>query len=582
MIEISNSMRLILASLLGLCLAGIGVAGFAQSQKIGAPTGSSTFQPLVQTVATTHPVPEGAHILAVPAFAPNKQAWVTIVGSDGQPLSQVSLLVNGVPVDSNLFGQVTFTVPNTGALSLYLQSASGGPIDKHDYALLSNGLLVSAQSAPLVGALISTGEAAWPQLLFSPAFVQPDSMVVLIGTGLEGKPQTDRAIIDGLAGQLFSASADAVLVKIPANLPIGPFKELWIATRRGDTPIVETDAARAELEVPQAQEGKGELPGRIAVLGTSMPTLVQLGNQTTNSNSASVSIGDGQTLSEKETIAMPGGAVNFQSITLTKKSRRSPLPTVRLVNDVPQLSGDQAAVTSSLSQTLDYAILVKLKRRLLLLQSRLQEARLSATGAMPASSTATVGQQEKLAAELRALSLRQNGTAAMLAARHAVFLADGGTEGLYEKAMDDAAGGAYYVLESKVAQIGIVPVSPIVHAPIANAAPAVKPIVLPEVHFKLWPPPDTTCLQAASATTTTTTKTTTTTTTITKSAPPSPPNSKAEATPSAVLKPQPSAQKPAVNKSASKSHADASKRKMADKSSTTQTRSHRKKYRRRH
>src|SRR5262249_51248572 len=155
--------------------------------------------------------------------------------------------------------------------SLWLQSASGTSLDRRQYALAPNGLLATAEAAPIVARLISGSEPGWPSLVFVPAFVEPGSTVLLLGAGFEGKAQFDRVLIDGLNAPVYSASADSLLVKVPPNLSIGPMKQVVVATRNGDTPTMETDAVNAALELPQAEGSKGELAGRIIVAGTDLP-----------------------------------------------------------------------------------------------------------------------------------------------------------------------------------------------------------------------------------------------------------------------------------------------------------------------
>ena len=122
----------------------------------------------------------------MPAIAPRQPVWATIVDSEGQPLSGVSLLVNNASYDSNSFGQVTFAVPNTGAVSLVLKNAAGEEILHKNYALLPDGLLAVPEAAELVRRLVPVAVTTpgTPSLDFAPVLVEPGQSVVVLGRGV--------------------------------------------------------------------------------------------------------------------------------------------------------------------------------------------------------------------------------------------------------------------------------------------------------------------------------------------------------------------------------------------------------------
>jgi hypothetical protein len=468
-----------LVKLLGIILASW--LGLSSAYAQDLPT--STFQSVTQAPVVIHPAPEGARLHCVPAMAPRQPVWATIVDAQGQPLSGVSLLVNNASYDSNSFGQVTFAVPNTGAVSLVLKNAAGEEILHKDYALLPDGLLAVPEAAELVRRLVPVGvtTAGNPSLDFAPVLVEPGQSVVVLGRGFAADPRFDRLVIDGMSCDSWSASTVSILAHVPDNLSLGPLKQLFVGTRGSVTASAETDVARPALQLPETSPSKGKLSGRISVEGTLLPALVEFHNQA--AKSVTVTTTDGQVLEDGCDLVLPGGVVNYLAIDVTGRLKHLMPLSLRLVPDAPQLSETSPAGGLHINTLLglDYAVLVRLKRREISVETKLGEA---AAAPLPGDGI----EQDKTKTQTQALALRRRALAAAISARHAILLADGGNEQQYCQAIDDAAGGAYYVLESKVRNAALVP-DKVVLQPVA-AVPLVTTvtIVIPDVHFKLWPP----------------------------------------------------------------------------------------------
>jgi hypothetical protein len=447
--------------------------------------GGGTFETVKATPVVIHPAPDGAMLSCVPAFSPNQSVWATVVGSQGQPLSGVSLLVNNEPHDTNVNGQVTFVAPNTGAVALSLKNNAGAEILHTDYVLLSNGLLSTPQAGELVRRLVPTAAPCDPPVLdYAPVLVEPGQSIVVLGQGFTAESRSDRVIIDGISCNSLSGSPVSILARIPDNLGLGPLKTLFVSTKGGVTADAETDVARAELQASETAANKGKISGRIAVTGTLLPALVQFHGPT--DKAAVVTTTNGEVIEDGSDILMPGGAVNFQSIDITGKQKQLAGISVQLVPDVPQLAKPGLVASSWMNSLLssDYSTLLRLRRREIGVATKLSEL---AAAPVPGESA----ELDKSKTQGQALALRRRALASAVAQRRAILLADGGSEQLYKQAMDDAAGGAYYVLESKVRDAALAPeklvLQPPAQAPALSAA--VAAIFIPEVHFKLWPPP---------------------------------------------------------------------------------------------
>lgn len=448
----------------------------------------SSFQPLQTHPKITHPAPAGAILIAPVALMPDKPAWVTIESASGDPLPGVSLLVNSDVADTNARGVAVFRAPNQGAVSLSLKSGDGQEIIHRDYALAANGLLCRPFAMESVRRLVPSNHAGPCRLLYAPAVVQPGGTAALLGVGFAGQPGLDKVLVDGASAQVVAGSECCLVAKLPDNLTLGAMKPVFVSTVSGDTESLEVDVASAQIEWSGNMHRKETaVEGRVSLLGTSLPAVIGMFNDSPDELIISMP-NAGAPLGQESLIIMPGGDENYQVLKATHASSRSPSIHLTVLPDAPELLDLPSGKTVKRSdpvvwQTLDYTLLVKLKRSCLAVENAIWQDRLL-------THSETSAQMEKQLARQRALSQRHIALSSMVNAREALFTAHGGTAVQIAQATDDATGGAYYVLESQVRALYLVPESPVIKQQPVAAIPMRMHLYdqLPEPKFKLWPP----------------------------------------------------------------------------------------------
>jgi hypothetical protein len=432
-----------------------------------------------QNQPVLHPAVSSMRIVAVPVLVSGKPAWVTILDSRDRPVSGVSLLVNGQVQDSDQYGVVAFRVPNSAALSLVLQDADKKDVDRRDYSLAPSGLLLTSDSAVQVKALL-TGPSPFlqsPSILYAPAVVEPGERLVVLGSNI-GASENSKFMLDGVPVPLLSSSPAAAVGQVPTHIGAGPIKQLYLSNFDGvPSNSVEVDVARSEVTIEKSDTGASERDARISAYGTNLPALVRVIDE--QPSIASLVLTDGTILGERAYVLVPGGEQNALPAKLRLLQSGEPQFKSALQVDSPQFlpSGNAVGqpplrIPDAVWRSLYEAQLIKLKRRLVSVQNRINESReeLEKISAEPARKPTDV---DRLMSAIKALAIRQDAISVALNARHRLFEALGGTELQFQKAMDDATNGAYYVVEAKSRGVEIVPSNPIV----ANTAPIMsKPL----------------------------------------------------------------------------------------------------------
>src|SRR5687767_9398687 len=62
------------------------------------------------------PAPAGSKLITVPVLSPGEPAWVTVI-KDGQPVADVSVLVDGVVFNTDPLGQAALQIPKVQAVT---------------------------------------------------------------------------------------------------------------------------------------------------------------------------------------------------------------------------------------------------------------------------------------------------------------------------------------------------------------------------------------------------------------------------------------------------------------------------------
>jgi hypothetical protein len=437
-----------------------------------------------------HQAPVGAIICGPPTLTVDKPAWVTVVTGAGDALPNISLLVNAEPCETNAKGQAVFRTPNQAAVSLCLKSQDGQEMAQLDYTLAPNGVLSRPSALQTIRSIIASNHSASCQLLYTPAVAQPGQKATILGTGFAGQPGSDKVIVDGTRADLVAGSESSLVVKIPDHLAPGSLKQIFVSTATGDSDSLEIDIASPQLEwATDPLVKQSELTGRLELSGSNLPAMVQVKNHDAQDFSLSLASSADSVLPSDSVLVMPGGDDNFQNLKANHHSRHRPQIDLTVLPDAPELAEDRAGTANqygpqSIWRTLDYALLVKLRRRNLAVEELIRQNRLI-------SHIQSSNQSEKLLAQERALSQRHIALATMIHAREAIFLSHGGTQTQIAQAIDDATGGAFYVLESQMRALYVVPDTPVIKQATAMVAPTRMRLFdqLPEPRFKLWPPP---------------------------------------------------------------------------------------------
>jgi hypothetical protein len=445
------------------------------------------FQPALKA-PEVRPAAAGAVVDICPLLQSGQATFALVTDGRDHPVPKVSVLVNGVPFDTDDYGVARLQVPNAGAVTINLKGSDGAEVDKHVFALIPHGLLVSnPDAAPFVQNIMSgRAKSKQPTLYFAPLVVQPKSGFVLLGANFSAKPDENRVSIDGNDCEVVSASPCCILAKAPARLTAGPVKEMIIAVKGNDSPdMAEVDVCTPLVNMPELRQGP--VTGSIVGAGTNFPLMISV----TNASPDVASLASGETGA-----AMPahihvitrGGDQNDVPLNLIAHRGGTPDIRLELTPDVfypLEEITDRANELLRLRTNLTRAQLIRLKRRLIGVEQRILEERDKQN--TPDLSAADA---EKNSAALRALTVRQFAIARALASRQSMFQSLGASDSDFETAMDDAANGAYQTLERTVANLVIVPGAV---TPTATTTVSVDPFKrrysrLPVPRMKLLPP----------------------------------------------------------------------------------------------
>jgi hypothetical protein len=389
-------------------------------------------------------------LFAVPVLEPGKAAWVSVYDQFGRPIPHSTLLVNDSAVEADNMGQASFTVPDSGtALTLSVRSADGQTLNPAKYTKTSGGYYVaSAQAAEAVDRIeesVVSNEQA-PNIAYAPSVIETSQAFVLMGKNWSGKADGDHILVDGYDADVFSGSSVCLLATTPRRMSVGPLREMYVTTGAETSNTVEVDVCRLEV----SKEGDS---ARVKLLGTNVPSLVDVRNMTPNAVTLTYA---GKELGRSISIITSGGEQNFADVGLAKKSSEPVDLDAHLVADAPWSPDDRTTYGDTAKRKivaqLNKSEVIRLKRRLIAIEQHIGNEQEKRTKGLEKGSL-TSAEVDRINAQLRTLSNRQRRINAMVVARRAVFQSLGGTEQEYRQALDVAAGGGAIALEKCLAPL---------------------------------------------------------------------------------------------------------------------------------
>lgn len=430
----------------------------------------------------------GSKLFVAPVLWPGRVATVTAVDKNGVVLPNISVLVNGVPSETNQEGRARFMVPKAGAAMVVLPMEDETKDVRVAYAITPGGAMVVD---PALSKFVDTLFAAAPKkdpsprILYSPAVVQVGHPISLIGMNFDGQGG-DKLLINNVECEVLAGSPGSLLARLPAkSTPQGPVQEMFVTTRGEASTAVEVDTVTVESTFDTI-DGAADGLFKVDAVGTKMPVLLRYENNAPSS--VSIRSIEGAQLPASGWAMTPGGSEGTLALRLNLMAAVASPLTIEVAPDLavlPDAAEDEGV--RALAKNLMENRIIRLKRQLLAIESQIPVVQKARADMMGASTNANVSSDEidRLTATLNALTLRQARIASALSSHRAIFLAVGGSDEQYRTAVDEAAGGAYLAVERKS-------VAPPADSFAANAAQTqvARQRRLAEPRMKVLPPED--------------------------------------------------------------------------------------------
>lgn len=389
---------------------------------------------LVAVGAQFKPAAAGTRIACVPIMMPGQSAFVTAVTSRSKPAADVSVMVNGMPVNTDIEGLAVFTAPESGGLTLSLMDASHKVLYERKYVSSGGKLVAQPLSGQLLSRLLDASPASGnsPSIIYAPLVTAPGLELMIIGHNFSANPEDVQVILDGVSIPVISSSPVSCLCLVPNRTAIGPLKEIFV--KIGDEPSAarEVDVANAELIYREANLEPGAIyHGRIQVIGTNFPCLLEVENRFPQL--VTLSLPGSSPMSTVSSVLTPGGERNLVAVDISVKEPVPFLVDVRILPNLPGAPGSEDYVGDpnfvNLVRQTNLGDITRLKRRLIAIDKRL--ATLKNTASVPGDAGAQRrDKQEKVLRERRG---RLNN---MLSYERQLFLSLGGTDNDYQRALD--------------------------------------------------------------------------------------------------------------------------------------------------
>ncbi len=383
------------------------------------------------------PVPAGSELLTVPVIAPGQPATVTVLGPNRQPLTNASVLVEGVVFNTDYLGQARLQIPRAQSVNISILDGNRKVIQERKYSITSGGLLVCEPKAvDVIGKLseFTGSKARGPVISYAPLVVQASQQIVLLGRNFAATPGDDQVVLDGLEAPVLAASPYALLAETPPRLSIGPVRDLLVHSAEESSAVREVDVCRVEVVYREKTFEAGKTyRARVGVLGTNLPCLVKVHNETP----AAVQVtADNKPITDRAIFITPGGEANNVILSCTPSNPQEFKISAELLPDLPGMEGYSDDVFSrALEKDRLAGDITRLQRRLITIENRLLQARQQSE----ARADKAPEESERLTAEERQLVNRQARLTSMLNTNRALLESFGGTETDYRQALAQAS-----------------------------------------------------------------------------------------------------------------------------------------------
>ncbi len=390
-------------------------------------------------------VPEYKQLYCAPILACGNQADLLVMDAGGEPIAGANVKVNEEVITTDSTGHAAFTVPQTEELTIVPERSSGSA-GRHKYVRSGNLLVVQSLSTIIADALCEdytpkNGKA--PRLLFAPGVIQPGKDFVVTGVRFPGSTSENRLYVDGREAEVLASSTVSLVARAPAQLHAGAIREIYVSCNGINSNTCETDVCKIDFSWPETPDPDGApQEAKLSVLGTFMPSVVEVVNR--SNESVSFWLPDQKPMGKRGIFLTPGGENNSIAMQIKRSGTEEPKVETELIPEVPTgTPGEHSDIISAATRhALCKAQLIRLQRRLIAVQARIEESR--------KSSDADEKQSEALLVEMRELSLRQNRIQNMLESRRALLVALGGSEDEYRQTIDDASGKILANIELKI------------------------------------------------------------------------------------------------------------------------------------
>ncbi len=414
---------------------------------------------------STVPAAETAipRLFAVPVLEPGKKAWVSVYDHMGKPVPAAAVSINGKTVATDSLGQANFVVPLVTSMTIGILQADGEISGGNNYEVTRGGYLVAEKHAKeavdrIEESVVANEQA--PTIAYAPSAIETNQPFVLIGKNLSGKADGDHIMIDGYDADVFSGSGVCLLATAPRRLSLGPLREMYVTTGEETSNTVEVDICKLDFSFTPGPPTSLDEPkdaaterAQIRVIGTNVPSLIEVRNL--NPNMAQFSF-SGRPLGNRSSLITPGGENNTVQVEYCRQRNGLLDVDTHLVADAPWSPDDRTTFNDDskrqLVAELNRVEIIRLKRRLIAIEQRINEEQLRRTSSLEAGKL-SMAELDRTNAQLRTLSNRQRRINAMVVARRAVYQALGGTDQGYRNALDDAAGGAAIAIDKLLAPL---------------------------------------------------------------------------------------------------------------------------------
>ena len=424
----------------------------ADAQTVESVTKSDRLSSLVETPARDGKAsPEPEQILQVflpPVLEKSKPAWGSIYNLDGTLLPEQKILINNQEFQSDEFGLLNFTCPDTDSLTIAVLDKQGGKVCETKYFSTAHGIFVSDKNAEaMIDNLdeMTAHGSGEPIISHTPSVIEPLQAFVVVGNNMGNKQGDSDVEIDGCSSDILAGSQRSLVAVSARFLRLGPLKELRVFNRDASSLPTEIDVSRAEVKFEPAGNGKNKL--HFSIIGTNLPCAVSVVNQAMK---ADMRFG-GWRLGRQNVFLSPGGQRNVFEID-ADPAISADLPGAHIISngiiDPYSLKTTRTLLSRPVADAGERAETIRLKRRQIFLEA--QQVQFNhERQALTKSGKLSAEEDNRLETCEKAISARLYRVEKMLQSRRAVLESDSVDD--YARLTDAAADSALSSLEAVVA-----------------------------------------------------------------------------------------------------------------------------------